>query len=83
METADEFVDNVLTAACRLAKLRADQTLDIRDIQVVLERNYNIRIPGYSLDESRVVRRVLPSPSWHQKMSAINAAKVMSGKSDS
>jgi transcription initiation factor TFIID subunit 12 len=83
METADEFVDNVLTAACRLAKLRPDQTLDIRDIQTVLERNYNIRIPGYSLDESRVVRRVQPAPGWHQKMSAINAAKVMGGKPDS
>jgi transcription initiation factor TFIID subunit 12 len=48
----------------------------------VLERNYNIRIPGYSLDESRVVRRVHPAPSWHHKMSAINAAKVMGGKPD-
>jgi transcription initiation factor TFIID subunit 12 len=81
METCDEFVDTVLTAACRLAKLRPDQTLDIRDIQTVLERNYNIRIPGYSLDEARVVRRVQPAPAWHQKMSAIQAAKVM-GKSD-
>jgi transcription initiation factor TFIID subunit 12 len=82
METADEFVDNVLSAACRLAKLRPDQTLDIRDIQTVLERNYNIRIPGYSLDEARVVRRVQPAPGWNQKMSAINAAKVMGGKPD-
>jgi transcription initiation factor TFIID subunit 12 len=82
METADEFVDNVLTHACRLAKLRPDQTLDIRDIQTVLERNYNIRIPGYATDEARVVRRVQPSSGWHQKMNAINAAKVMGGKPD-
>ena len=79
MEVADEFVDNVISGACRLAKLRPDATLDIRDIQIVLERNYNIRIPGYSLDETRVVRRVNPAPAWTQKMNAVNAAKVMNG----
>jgi transcription initiation factor TFIID subunit 12 len=42
---ADEFVDNVITAACRIAKLRESATLDIRDIQLILERNYNIRVP--------------------------------------
>jgi transcription initiation factor TFIID subunit 12 len=82
METADEFVDNVITAACRLAKLRDDQTLEIRDIQLVLERNYNIRIPGFALDEIRLVRKVNPAPAWSQKMNAINAAKVMGGKPD-
>ena len=84
MEMADEFVDNVVTAACRLAKLRNDSTLEIKDIQTVLERNYNIRIPGYSMDETRVVRRVNPAPGWNQKMNAINAAKVMNNsKADS
>jgi transcription initiation factor TFIID subunit 12 len=83
MEVADEFVDSVITAACRLAKLRNDATLEIRDIQTVLERNYNIRIPGYSMDETRVVRRVNPSPAWSQKIGAINTAKVMgSSKAD-
>jgi transcription initiation factor TFIID subunit 12 len=82
MEIADEFVDNVITSSCRLAKLRPDKTLEIRDVQSVLERNYNIRIPGYSLDETRVVRRVQPAPSWHAKMSAINSAKLINGKPD-
>ncbi len=77
MEIADEFVDNVITASCRLSKLRPDKTLEIRDLQTVLERNYNIRIPGYSLDETRVVRRVQPAPAWMAKINAINAAKVM------
>lgn len=79
MEVADEFVDNVITAACRLAKLRNDATLEIRDVQQVLERNYNIRIPGYASDDSRVVRRVNPAPAWTQKLNAVNAAKVMNG----
>ncbi|KAK5009334.1 hypothetical protein LTR28_001550 [Elasticomyces elasticus] len=82
LNLADDFVDNVITAACQLAKLRPNQTLDIRDIQLVLERNYNIRIPGYSLDEVRTVRKFQPAPGWTQKMNAVQAAKVMGGKSE-
>ncbi|GAB7341246.1 hypothetical protein MBLNU457_7523t1 [Dothideomycetes sp. NU457] len=78
---ADDFIDNVITSACRLAKIRPDSTLDIRDIQVVLERNYNIRVPGYSLDEVRTVRKFQPAAGWTQKMNAVQAAKVM-GKND-
>jgi transcription initiation factor TFIID subunit 12 len=76
---ADDFVDNVITSACRLAKLRPNQTLDIRDVQIVLERNYGIRIPGYSLDEVRTVRKFQPAPGWTSKMQAVQAGKVMGG----
>ncbi|KAK3720052.1 Transcription initiation factor TFIID subunit 12 [Vermiconidia calcicola] len=71
---ADDFVDNVITAACRLAKLRSSQTLDI-----VLERNYGIRIPGYGLDDVRTVRKFQPAPGWQTKMQAVQAGKVMGG----
>jgi transcription initiation factor TFIID subunit 12 len=54
----------------------------VRDIQMVLERNYNIRIPGYASDEVRTVRRLVPAPGWTQKMNAVQAAKVMGGKTD-
>ena len=74
---ADDFVDNVVTAACKLAKLRTSQTLDIRDIQIILERNYGIRIPGYGLDEVRTVRKFQPAEGWRSKMQAVQAAKVM------
>lgn len=77
---ADDFVDNVITSACRLAKLRPNQTLDIKDIQIVLERNYGIRIPGYALDEVRTVRKFVPAPGWQSKMQAIQAGKVMRDK---
>ena len=79
---ADEFVDNVITAACRLAKLRDSATLDVRDIQLILERNYNIRVPGYASDELRAIRKFAPAAGWTAKMSAIQAAKVMGGKND-
>ncbi|KAI1258686.1 hypothetical protein F5Y18DRAFT_412464 [Xylariaceae sp. FL1019] len=82
LNVADNFVDNVLSMACRLAKERGSKVLEIRDIQLVLERVYNIRIPGYTSDELRTVRKVQPAASWIQKMSAIQAAKVTSNKDD-
>lgn len=56
--------------------------LEIRDLQLVLERTYNIRIPGYSSDELRTVRKIQPSMQWISKMSIVQAAKVMPGKGD-
>ncbi|CAJ2508980.1 Uu.00g140060.m01.CDS01 [Anthostomella pinea] len=78
LNVADNFVDNVMHTACRLAKERGSKVLEIRDIQLVLERVYNIRIPGYTTDELRTVRKVQPSNNWIAKMSAIQAAKVTS-----
>ncbi|POR39719.1 Transcription initiation factor TFIID subunit 12 [Tolypocladium paradoxum] len=82
LNMADLFVDNVLHAACRNSKERGSKVLEIRDIQLILERTYNIRVPGYSSDELRTVRKVQPSPGWIAKMSAVQAAKVMPGKGD-
>ncbi|KAI9881216.1 MAG: Transcription initiation factor TFIID subunit 12 [Pleopsidium flavum] len=82
LQVADDFVDQVVTSACRLAKLRQSSTLEIRDIQLILERNYNIRVPGYASDEIRTVKKFQPAQGWTQKMSAVQAAKVTGGKTD-
>ena len=82
MNLADAFLDNVLHTACRNAKERGSKVLEVRDIQLVLERVYNIRIPGYSSEELRTVKKVQPNAQWITKMSAVQAAKVMPGKGD-
>lgn len=82
LQVADDFVDQVIVAACRLAKLRQSSTLELRDLQLILERNYNIRVPGYASDELRTVKKTQPAPSWAQKLSAVQAAKVTGGKGD-
>ena len=48
----------------------------------MLERVYNIRIPGYTSDELRTVRKVQPAQTWISKVHAVQAAKVMPGKDD-
>ncbi|RYP77663.1 hypothetical protein DL771_001031 [Monosporascus sp. 5C6A] len=83
LNAADAFVDSVTNTACKLAVARGSKVLEIRDIQMALERGYNIRIPGYTSDELRTVRKVQPHANWISKMSAIQAAKVTSaGKDD-
>ena len=71
-----------MAAACQVAKLRGNNTLELRDFQLVLERTYNIRVPGYTLDEIRTVRKQPPAPGWTQKMSAVQAAKLTGGKTE-
>lgn len=82
LNVADDFVDEVITSACKLAKLRGASSLEIRDIQLVLERQYNIRVPGFSSDEVRTVRRQGGTVSWQQKTMAVQAAKLTGGGSE-
>ncbi|KAF7295481.1 Transcription initiation factor TFIID subunit 12 [Mycena indigotica] len=54
LNIADEFIDSVTNFACRLAKHRGGETLEVRDLQLHLERNHNIRIPGFAADDTRI-----------------------------
>jgi len=54
LSIADEFIDSVTNFGCRLAKHRGGDTLEVRDLQLHLERNHNIRIPGFASDETRI-----------------------------
>ncbi|KII92417.1 hypothetical protein PLICRDRAFT_89019 [Plicaturopsis crispa FD-325 SS-3] len=54
LNIADEFIDSVTNFGCRLAKHRGSETLEVRDLQLHLERNHNIRIPGFASDETRI-----------------------------
>ncbi|CCH44367.1 Transcription initiation factor TFIID subunit 12 [Wickerhamomyces ciferrii] len=75
LDLADEFVTNVTGFACRLAKHRKSENLDVKDVQLHLEKNWNIRIPGYSSDEIRSVRKWVPSNAHNQRIQGIGISK--------
>ncbi|CAL9730535.1 transcription initiation factor TFIID subunit 12 [Monosporozyma unispora] len=81
LDLADDFVTNVTSFACRLAKHRRSDNLNVKDIQLHLERNWNIRIPGYSADEIRSTRKWNPSTIYNQKLQAVNGEKNHKGQS--
>lgn len=71
----EEFVDNIATFACRLAKHRKSEHVEAKDVQVHLERNWNIRVPGFPGDEVSIVRRTVPSKAHNSKVDLLNASK--------
>ncbi len=72
LDLADDFITNVTNFACKLAKHRKSDNLDVRDIQMHLERNWNIRIPGFANDEIRSTKKWNPTPSYNQMVNAIS-----------
>lgn len=79
LDLADEFITSVTGFACRLAKHRKVDSVDVRDVQLHLERNWNIRIPGYAMDEIRTTRKWQPNPSYSQKVSGVEISKSVNG----
>lgn len=77
MEVADEFIDSVLQQSCKITRHRKGQMLEVKDVQLHLERNWNIRIPGYSSEEVRSVKKYNPTPAHAAKVGAVNQAKAM------
>lgn len=79
LDLADEFITSVTNFACRLAKHRKVDAVDVRDVQLHLEKNWNIRVPGYAMDEIRATRKWQPSSSYNQKVSGVEIAKSVDG----
>ncbi|KAJ1741052.1 Transcription initiation factor TFIID subunit 12 [Coemansia sp. RSA 989] len=74
-DIADEFIESVTSFACQLAKHRKSDTLEAKDLQLHLERNWNIRIPGFASDEIRSVRKSTVSAAHQEKLAAITNTK--------
>lgn len=78
LDLADEFISSVTGFACRLAKHRKVDSVDVKDIQLHLERNWNIRIPGYAMDEIRSTRKWQPTQAYNQKKQSVDILKSVS-----
>ena len=44
LQIADDFIDNVVTAACQLAKHRHANTVEVKDVQLHLGRVLNVDV---------------------------------------
>lgn len=80
LDAADEFVEKVTAFASRLAKHRKSSRLEPQDLQLHLEHNWNIRIPGYSSSLARSTRVFLPTANHIQKTSSVAMFKSVKQK---
>ena len=79
LQITDDFIDDLVSSACKVAKLRSSVALELRDLQLLLERQHNIRIPGFPPDEFRTARRVHPAPGWAETIRAVEAGRLTGG----
>merc|ERR1719182_825769 len=57
LQIADDFIEQTVSQACALAKHRKAGTIDVKDVQIVLERSWNMWIPGFGAEEIKPQRR--------------------------
>jgi len=74
LQIADDFIEHTVSQACALAKHRKANNIDVRDVQIVLERNWNMWIPGFGTEEIRPFKRSATTEAHKQRMAVIKKA---------
>lgn len=81
LQIADEFVENVINGSCLLAKHRIqngppnrDNKVEVKDVQLFLERNWNLWIPGFGTEELRPYKRTQVTEAHKQRTALIRKA---------
>lgn len=74
LQIADDFVENTVNAACLLAKHRKVSKVEVKDVQLHLERNWNMWIPGFGTDELRPYKRATITEAHKQRLALIRKA---------
>jgi transcription initiation factor TFIID subunit 12 len=80
IQIAEDFVATVATCSSLLAKHRGSHTLDVADIQLHLEKSWNIRVPGYSTPEAAKMSFRRPPGETHQRRLAAVKKSVASAQ---
>jgi len=74
LQIADDFIEQTVSQACALAKHRKANTIEVRDVQLVLERSWNMWIPGFGAHELRPYKRSANSEAHRQRLAVIKKA---------
>jgi len=71
LQIADDFIDNVVTASCQIAKHRKSNTVEVKDVQLHLEHNWNMWMPGFGSDDLRPYKKSAPTEAHKQRIALI------------
>mmetsp|Transcript_5455 Transcript_5455/g.8063 ORF Transcript_5455/g.8063 Transcript_5455/m.8063 type:complete len:135 (-) Transcript_5455:193-597(-) len=73
LEIAEEFIDDVARRSCELAKHRKSKKLEVQDVQLHLEKTWNMKIPGFC--GSSVRRRHHLLDSTRKRLNVLRGSK--------
>ncbi|XP_055902357.1 transcription initiation factor TFIID subunit 12-like isoform X2 [Eupeodes corollae] len=71
LQIADDFVEDAVKSTCAYAKHRKASKVEVRDVQLHLERKWNMWIPGFGTDELRPYKRAAVSEAHKQRLALI------------
>ncbi|XP_065174919.1 transcription initiation factor TFIID subunit 12-like [Sycon ciliatum] len=71
LSSIDSFVDSAIGQACEFAKHRNSTTLGTRDLQLYLERTYNMYIPGFGTERARPYKKPFTTEAHKQRLNLI------------
>ncbi|KAJ0172315.1 hypothetical protein K1T71_012288 [Dendrolimus kikuchii] len=71
LQLTDDFIDAALGASGYIAKYRRATNVELKDVQLYLERHWNMWIPGYGNDELRPYKRAAVTEAHRQRMALI------------
>uniref|UniRef100_A0A0K8TPV7 Transcription initiation factor TFIID subunit 12 n=1 Tax=Tabanus bromius TaxID=304241 RepID=A0A0K8TPV7_TABBR len=71
LQLADDFIDETVNASCNLAKHRKVSKVEVKDVQLYLERRWNMWIPGFGTDELRPYKRATATEAHKQRLALI------------
>ena len=74
LHIADDFIEQTVMASCALAKHRKANSVDVKDVQLVLERNWNMWIPGFGTEDVRPYRKSATTEAHKARMALIRKA---------
>jgi len=74
MKVLSDFVDDAVLSGCTLAQHRKSNTLDVKDIKLHLDKQWNIFVPGFGNDESKQNKKVQATEVHKQRMALIRKA---------
>ena len=74
-QLAHDFLERVISSSCELAKHRGADTLEVKDVQLHLERSWDLRVPGFGIDEPRVIAPRAGSDLQKQRLASVSKAE--------
>lgn len=72
LDMADDFIDSVTAFGCAIAQHRRADTLESKDLLLHLERNWQLRIPGFGVSKDpQPLRKLAVTDGHKQRLAAV------------